>query len=213
MLTRRFAIILYCLCCLLPATAAAQAQTVTATLRLQAKAVNVSGALVWQVDMQFTPADIVLDASTVDQSLSKPCPQIAAALRNRILKELAVMAKEETDSLQTSTPAHFYIDSIAPWSVLPDHFARSDRLFNRLGQQLNRSISRDPAPGSEFQPNAARRFRPATRVGETLAERNQTQWHIELNPMAFALVGYQLWLQTKKAADSERQQRHHGLIS
>ena len=200
MATRRLAYILCFLCCLLTATAAVQAQTVTGTLRLQATAVNVSGALVWQVNMQFSPADIVIDAETFDPSLSEPCPQISVALRNRILKELAVMAKEEQDSLKTGTPLHFYVDSIPPSYTLPD--ALSERaLFGRLDRQLTPSVSTDSFLG--LNKTAPLGFGPPVRVGETLAERNQTQWRFELNPQGFAVVGYQLWLQTKKAAAND----------
>jgi hypothetical protein len=200
MLTRRLARFLGSLCCLLIAASAAQAQNVRAMLRLQATAVNVSGALVWQVNMQFTPADIVIDASTIDPSLATPCPQISVALRDRILKELAVMAKEEKDSLQTSTPLHFYIDSFAPAYSLPDTLA-ARAFFSRLDQQLSRSVNRDPALSLTATPPAG--FGQPARAGETLAARNQTQWSIELNPMGFAVVGYQVWLQTKKGAAND----------
>ncbi len=200
MVTRQIACIFCLLCGVLLATAAAQAQTVTGTLRLQATAVNVSGVLVWQVNMQFAPTDIVIDAGTFDPSLSTPCPQISAALRNRILKELAVMAKEEQDSLKTGTPVHFYIDSIPPSYSLPDTLTER-ALFGRLDQQLTQSINRDPALGFGKTPPTG--FGQPTRAGETLAERNQTQWRFELNPMGFAMVGYQLWLQTKRAADND----------
>jgi hypothetical protein len=200
MVARRLPCVLFFSCCLLSAAAAVEAQTVTATLRLQATAVNVSGALVWQVNMQFTPADIAIDAETIDTSLSQPCPQISVALRNRLLKELAVMAKEETNSLKTSTPLHFYIDSSSPSYSLSD--ALSERaFFGRLDRQLTNSINRDPALGLAKTPPAG--FGAPTRAGETLADRNQTQWRFELNPMGFAMVGYQLWLQTKKAADND----------
>ena len=200
MLTRRLAGVLCSLCCLLIAASSVQAQNARATLRLQATAVNVSGALVWQVNMQFTPADIVIDASTIDPSLATPCPHIALALRDRILKELAVMAKEETDSLKTSTPLHFYIDSFAPAYSLPDSL-RERAFFSRLDQQLSRSVNRDPALSLTATPPVG--FGQPTRAGETLAGRNQTQWNIELNPMGFAVVGYQVWLQTKKGATND----------
>lgn len=194
---RRLAWFLFFWSCLLLAAAAAQAQTVSATLHLQATAVNVNGVLVWQVNMQFAPADIVIDAATIDASLATPCPQISVALRDRILKELAVMAKQEKDSLQTSTPLHFYIDSFAPAYSLPATL--SERAFlARLDQQLSRSINRDPALSLTVTPPSG--FGQPGRVGETLAERNQTQWRVELNPMGFAVVGYQVWLQTKNAA-------------
>jgi hypothetical protein len=183
---------------LLLTAAAAQAQTVQVTLRLQAKAVNASGALVWQVNMQFASADVAVDASTFDNSLTDPCPQLAVALRDRILKELASMANEERDSLKTGTPAHFYIDSFAPSYTLPD--ALSERaFFSRLGGQLGRAINADTPLG--FNPSAPLGFAAPSRVGETLAERNQTQWKFELNPKAFAVVAYQIYLQTKRAAN------------
>ena len=200
MSTRRLACVLSSLCCLLIAATAARAQTVRATLRLQATAVNVSGALVWQVNMQFTPADIVIDASTIDPSLATPCPQISVALRDRILKELAIMAQEETDSLKTRAPLHFYVDSFAPAYSLPDALAPR-AFFSRLDQQLGRSVNRDPALGLNATPPAG--FGAPARAGETLASRNQSQWNFELNPMGFAVVDYQLWLQTKKGADSD----------
>lgn len=200
MVIRRLAHILCLLCCLLAAATAAQAQTVTATLRLQATAVNVSGALVWQVNMQFTPADIVIDAGTMDASLSQPCPQMSVALRDRILKELAVMAKEEKDSLQTPTPLHFYVDTVPPSYSLPDTLSER-AFFTRLDQQLSRSINTDIA--LNLIKTAPPGFGQPTRAGETLAERNQTQWRFELNPMGFAVVSYQIWLQTKKAADND----------
>src|SRR5688572_1224694 len=200
MLTRRLVPFLGSLCCLLIAVSAAQAQNVRATLRLKATAVNVSGALVWQVNMQFTPVDIAIDASTIDPNLSTPCPQIAVALRDRILNELAVMAKEEKDSLQTSTPLHFYIDSFAPAYSLPDTLGVR-AFFSRLDQQLSRSVNRDPALSLTATPPAG--FGQPARAGETLAQRNQTQWSIELNPMGFAVVGYQVWLQTKKGAAND----------
>ena len=199
MVTRRLACIL-CFLCLLLAGGAVQAQTVTGTLRLQATAVNVSGALVWQVNMQFSPADIVIDGSTMDPSLSGPCPQISVALRNRVLKELGVMAKEEKDSLQTSTPVHFYIDSIPPSYSLPDELSEH-ALFSGLGSQFNPSVSAD-IPLS-FNQTAPAGFGPPTRIGETLAQRNQTQWRFELNPMGFGMVGYQIWLRTKQGAAND----------
>ena len=199
MIIRRFACFLLLLCCLLVA-AAVQAQVVSATLRLQATAVNVSGVLVWQVNMQFSPTDIVIDLATIDSTLTTPCPQISVALRDRILKELAAMAKEEKDSLQTSTPLHFYIDSFAPAYSLPD--ALSERaFFSRLNAQLSRSVSRDPALNLTTTPPLG--FGQPARAGETLTERNQTQWKLELNPMGFAVVGYQIWFQTKKAAEND----------
>ncbi len=197
MIIRRLGCFLCFWSCLLIAAAAAQAQTVSATLRLQATAVNVSGVLVWQVNMQFAPADIVIDASTMDSSLTTPCSQMAVTLRDRILKELAAMAKEEKDSLQTSTPLHFYIDSFAPAYSLPD--ALGERaFFSRLNSQIGRSVNRDPSLNLSATPPPG--FGQPARAGETLAERNQTQWRFELNPMGFAVVGYQVWLQTKKAA-------------
>lgn len=198
MVTRRVACFLCLLCCLLASAAAAQAQKVRVTLRLNAKAVNVSGALVWQVNMQFTPADVVVDASTFDNSLTDPCPQIAVALRDRILKELAVMAKEEKDSLKTSTPLPFYIDSFASYT-LPETL-QPRGFFPRLGGQLGRAINADTPLG--FTPTAPLGFGPPTRAGETLAERNQTQWIIELDPKAFAVISYQVYLQTKRAANA-----------
>jgi hypothetical protein len=94
---------------------------------------------------------------------------------------------------------HFYIDSIAPSYSLPD--ALNERaFFGRLDRQLTNSINRDPALGLNKTPPAG--FGAPTRAGETLVPRNQTQWRFELNPMGFAMVGYQLWLQTKKAADN-----------
>jgi Omp85 superfamily domain len=186
--------------CLLIAAAAAQAQVVSASLRLQATVVNVSGALVWQVNMQFAPTDVTIDAATIDSSLSTPCPQIATALRNRILKELAAMAKEEQDSLKTSTPQHFYIDSFAPSYTLPDTLSNR-AFFSRLDSQLSRSVSTDPSLNLTSTPPAG--FGQPTRVGETLTVRNQTQWHFELNPMGFAVVAYQIWLQTKAAASTD----------
>jgi surface antigen Omp85-like protein len=200
MITRRLVSILFFLACLLPAASAVQAQAVTATLRLQATAVNVSGALVWQVNMQLAPTDIVIDASTMDPSLATSCPQISVALRNRLLKELAVMAKEEKDSLRTSTPVHFYIDSIPPSYSVPD--ALGERaIFRRLDHQITPSVSTDGFLG--LNTTAPLGFGPPTRTGETLAERNLTQWRIELNPKSFAVVSYQLSLRTQNAADDD----------
>lgn len=197
MVSRRLALYLCLLCCLLLSAVAVQGQTVSATLRLQATAVNVSGVLVWQVNMQFAPTDVVIDAATIDSSLTTPCPQISVALRNRILKELALMAQEEKDSLQTSTPVHFYIDSFAPAYSLPD--ALSERsFFSRLDRQLSRSVNRDPSLSLSATPPAG--FGKPARVGETLTVRNQSQWRFELNPMGFAVIGYQIWLQTKNGA-------------
>lgn len=199
MLTRRLAGILGFLCCLLTATAAVQAQTVSATLRLQATAVNVSGKLVWQVNMQFTPADIVINESTVDSSLSGPCPQIGAALRNRLLREFALMAKEEQDSLKTPNPVHFYLDAIPGVYELP---ATLDgrAIFDSLKSQLAPAISDDS--DLAFSQTTPAGFGAPTRVGETLAEHNQTQWPFELDPTAFAVLGYQLSFQTKAAANN-----------
>jgi hypothetical protein len=197
MLTRRLVCVLGFTCCLLTATAAVQAQTVSGTIRLNARAVSVSGALVWQVDMSFTPADIVIDASTFDSSVSTPCPQIAVALRNRLLKELALMAKEEQDSLKTSTPVHFYLDTIPGLYELPASL--SDRaFFGRLDTQTTESMQ--AGSGLGLNQTAPVGFGPPTRVGETLAERNQTQWQFDINAMDFAVVGYQLLLQTKAAS-------------
>lgn len=200
MVTRRLACFLCCWCCLLISAAAVQAQTARVTLRLQAQAVNVSGVLVWQVNMQFAPADVVVDATTIDSALTTPCPQIGVALRDRILKELALMAKEEKDSLQTSTPLHFYIDSFAPAYSLPETLS-TRAFFSRLEQQLNRSVntggdlgvSKTPPPG----------FAQPTRAGETLAEQGRTQWNFDLNPGVFAVVAYQVWLQTRQAANND----------
>jgi len=200
MLTRRLACSLCFVGCLLIAASLVQAQNARATLRLQATAVNVSGVLVWQVNMQFTPADIIIDASTIDSSLATPCQQITVALRDRILKELAIMAKEESDSLNTDRPLHFYIDSF-PGNALPDTLSER-AFFNRLGQQLNRSVNSADRDLSFSQTPPAGFAQPA-RAGETLAQRNQTQWGFELNPGAFAVVAYQVWLQTKKAADND----------
>ena len=197
MKSRRIACIFCFLCCVLTAAAAVQAQSVSVTIRLNARAVNVSGALVWQVDMQITPADIVIDASTFDSSVSTPCPQIAVALRNRLLKEIAVMAKEEQDSLKTSTPEHFYIDAISGLSELPA--ALSQRaFFDRLDTQTTDSMQAGSDLG--LSKTAPLGFGPPTRVGETLAERNLTQWQFDINATNFAIVGYQLLLQTKAAA-------------
>jgi hypothetical protein len=200
MLTRRLAGVVCSFCCLLLAAGAVHAQNVRATVRIQATAVNVSGALVWQVNMQFTAADIVIGASTIDSSLTTPCPQISVALRDRILKELGLITKEEKDSLNTSTPVRFYIDSFAPAYSLPDALT-ARAFFSRLDQQLSRSVNRDPALGLTATPPVG--FSAPTRAGETLAGRNQTQWSVELNPMGFAVIGYQVWLQTKKAAAND----------
>ena len=197
MIIRRVACFLCLLFCLLIAAVAVEAQVVSASLRLQATAVNVSGTLVWQVNMQFAPTDVTIDAATIDSSLSTPCPQIATTLRDRILKELAALAKEEKDSLKTSTPLHFYIDSFAPAYTLPDALS-ARAFFSRLDGQLSRSVNRDPSLNLTATPPPG--FGQPTRVGETLTMRNQTQWRFELNPMGFAVVGYQIWLQTKKAA-------------
>lgn len=197
MVTRRIASFLFLLFCLLVFAAAAQAQTVQVTLRLQAKAVNVSGALVWQVNMQFAPADVVIDVSAFDPSLTDPCPQIAVALRDRILKELAVMAQEEKDSLKTGTPLPFYIDSFAPYTLPVALQPRG--FFPRLGSQLGRAINANIPLG--FNPTPPLGFGPPSRVGETLAERNQTQWKFDINPKSFAVIAYQIYMQTKRAAD------------
>lgn len=197
MIIRRLACFLCFWSCLLIAATAVQAQAVSATLRLQATAVNVSGVLVWQVNMQFAPTDVVIDSATFDSSLTTPCSQISVALRNRVLKELAVMAQEEKDSLKTSAPLHFYIDSFAPAYSLPGTLSER-AFFSRLDGQLSRSVNRDPSLNLSATPPPG--FGQPTRVGETLAERNQTQWKFELNPMGFAVVGYQVWMQTKKAA-------------
>ena len=199
--SRRPVFILFVLCVVLLCSAAVHAQTVRGSLRLRAKAVNVAGVLVWQVDMQFTAADITIDASTVDSSLTTPCPQIAAALRNRILREIAAMAKEETASLKTRTPVHFYIDSaLAPGYVLPPSI-QNRAFFSRIDSQISRSVNRDPAAG--FVGTSPEGFAKPTRAGETLAEHNWTQWTIELNPMGFAVVDYGIALQTKNAATAD----------
>jgi hypothetical protein len=175
-----------------------QAQTAQGSLRLRATAAEVAGVLVWQVDMQFTAADITIDAATVDSALTTPCPRIASALQNRILKELAAMAKEEADSLKTRTPLHFYIDSsLAPEYTLPQPI-EGRAFFSRIDSQLNRSVNRDPAVN--FTGTSPAGFAKPTRMGETLAEHNWTQWTIELNPMGFAVVDYGIWLRTKNAA-------------
>lgn len=196
---RRFACFLWFWSCLLLVATAAQAQTVRVTLRLQATAVNVSGALVWQVNMQFAPTDVVIDGSGFSSSLTDPCPQISVALRERILGELAVMAKEEKDSLKTSTPLHFYIDSFTPYT-LPDAL-NTRAFFSRLETQLGRSVNAGVDLGVGKTPPVG--FGPPARAGETLAERNQTQWIFELNPNAFAVVAYQIWLQTKDGAAND----------
>lgn len=189
------------LCGMLVSATASQAQTVRGSLKLQAKAVEVAGVLVWQVDMQFTAAAITIDASTLDSSLTTPCPQIAAALRNRIMREIAAMAKEETDSLKTRAPAHFYIDSgLAPGYVLPSSI-ESRAFFSRIDSQISRSVNRDPAVG--FVGTSPAGFAKPTRIGETLAEHNRTQWTFELNPMGFAVVDYGIALQTRNAATAD----------
>ena len=195
------AIILCLLCVVLLSAADVHAQTVRGSLRLRATAVNVAGTLVWQVDTQFTPSDIVLDAATIDSSLATPCPQIATALRNRILKELTSMASEETASLKTRTPVHFYIDSaLAPDYVLPATI-ESRAFFSRIDSQISRSVNRDPAVN--FTGTSPAGFAKPTRAGETLTEHNWTQWTIELNPMGFAVVDYGIALRTKKAATND----------
>ncbi|HSK63275.1 MAG TPA: hypothetical protein VK893_05520, partial [Pyrinomonadaceae bacterium] len=189
------------LCIALASAAGVQAQTERGTLRLRATAVDVAGVLVWQVDMQFTAADIAIDASTLDAALTTPCPQIIVALRNRILRELDAMAKQETDSLKTRTPVHFYIDSsLAPEYTLPSPI-ESRAFFSRLDSQLSRSVNRDPAVN--FTGTAPPGFAKPTRAGETLAEHNWTQWTIELIPMGFAVVDYGLALRTKNAATND----------
>ena len=201
MTSRRLACLLCLLCCVVVSATAVQAQRVQGSLKLRGTAVNVAGVLVWQVDMQFTAADVVIDASTIDSSLTTPCPQIAVALRNRILKELTAMANEETASLKTRTPLHFYLDSaLAPDYVLPPAIA-SRAFFSRIDSQLSRSVNRDPAVN--FVGTSPAGFAKPTRAGETLTEHNWTQWTIELNPMGFAVVDYGIALQTKNAATND----------
>ncbi|HEU4794501.1 MAG TPA: hypothetical protein VFT02_02660 [Pyrinomonadaceae bacterium] len=179
------------------------------SVRLRATAVDVAGVLVWQVDTQFTAADVVIDAATLDPALTTPCPQIAVALRDRILKELSLMAKEETDTRQSGTPKRFYIDSFEPAYSLPATL--SDRaFFVRLGSQLSRSVNREPALGLNPTPPAG--FTKPTRAGETFAEHNWTQWTFELNPMGFAVVDYGIWLRTKKAAINDDNNETNTLV-
>ena len=197
-INRQLACFLCAMCCVLLGSAAVHAQLLQVSVRLQAEAVNASGSLVWKVNTQFSPADVVVDESTLDGQLKTQCPQLADAIRARILKELALIAGQESRSRQTDPLSHFYIDSFTSNNYsLPD-VLQSRAFFSTLGTPLNQSnstgrslqFSQTPPPG----------FTAPTRAGETLAEHNWTRWQIDFDLTVLAVTSYELQLQTKDAA-------------
>ena len=182
------------ICCVLLGAAAVQAQLLEVSFQLRAEAVNVSGALVWQVNTQFSPADVVIDESTISPQLKTQCPQITNTIRTRLLNELARMAEQ-----QPTRP--FYIDSFAGNNYsLPDAL-QPQAFFSVLSSQLNQSNSTDrPLQFNQTPPIG---FTAPTRAGETLAEHNWTRWQVEFDVMVLAVKSYELLLRTKYAAEMQ----------
>ncbi len=132
--TRKVTCIFFSICCVLLGAAAVQAQLLEVSIRLKAEAVNVSGALVWQVNMQFSPTDVVIDESTIAPQLNTQCPQVANTIRTRILNELTRMAEQ-----QTNRP--FFIDSFPGNNYSLPPALQPQAFFGALSSQLNQSNS------------------------------------------------------------------------
>src|SRR6185503_5752550 len=178
---------LFCsICCILFGAAAVQAQLLQGSIRVQAEAVNVSGATVWQVNMQFSPADIVLDEATLPPQLKTACPQISNTIQTLILNELTNMDR-----------SNFFTDSFTSNNYsLPDAL-QPQAFFSALGSRIDRSNSTDRP--LQFNQTPPLGFTAPTRVGETFAEHNWTRWQFELDVMVLAVTSYELLLQTKGA--------------
>ena len=192
--TRKVTCFLCSICCVLLGAAAVQAQLLDVSIQLKAEAVNVSGALVWQVNMQFSRADLVIDESTIAPQLKTQCPQIANTIRTRILNELARMAEQ-----QTNRP--FFIDSFAGNNYSLPAALQPQAFFSALSTQLNQSNSTDRPLQFNQTPPAG--FTAPTRVGETLAAHNWTRWQVEFDVMVLAVNSYELLLRTKYAGEMQ----------
>ena len=194
MVTRKVTCFLCSIGFVLLGAAAVQAQLLEVSIQLRAEAVNVSGALVWQVNMQFSPADVVIDESTIAPQLKTQCPQVTNTIRTRLFNELSRMAEQ-----QTNRP--FFIDSFAGNNYsLPDAL-QPQAFFSALSSHLNQSNSTDrPLQFNQTPPIG---FTAPTRVGETLAERNWTRWQVEFDVMVLAVSSYELLLRTKYAGEMQ----------
>jgi len=159
------------LSCLFFSAASSQAQT-QISLRLQAKAVNSSGNLVWRTNLQLAPTDITIDETTLAAALKTSCPSIAEPLRKRILEELARIGADQK--------------ILAP-----------DRALDELKDSLQRAASGDTPLNFSSMPPAG--FAAPTRAGETLAEHGWSNWTVSFDPLALAVVDYALAIQTKRA--------------
>jgi len=190
MFRRKVARVFGLICCILLGAAAVQAQLLQGSIRVQAQAVNVSGALVWQVNMQFSPTDVVIDEATLPPQLKTACPQISDTIRTQILSELTAMGRSS-----------FFIDSFGSNYSLPDPL-QPQAFFSALGSRLNRSNSTDrPLQFNQTPPIG---FTAPARVGETFAEHNWTNWQFEFDVMVLAVTGYELFLRTKDAAQMQQ---------
>ena len=190
MFGRRVALFTVCICCILLGAAAVQAQLLQGSIRVQAEAVNVSGALVWKVNTQFSPADIVIDEATFPPQLKTACPQISNTLRARLLNELTNMGR-----------SNFFVDSFTTNNYsLPDAL-QPQAFFSALSTRINRSNSTDRP--LQFNQTPPLGFTAPTRVGETFAEHNWTRWQFELDVMVLVVTSYELLLRTKDAAQMQ----------
>src|SRR6185369_8447941 len=106
MFRRKVARVFGLICCILLGAAAVQAQLLQGSVRVQAQAVNVSGALVWQVNMQFSPTDVVIDEATLPPQLKTACPQISNTIRTQILSELPTWAAQTSSSIRSAATIH-----------------------------------------------------------------------------------------------------------
>jgi hypothetical protein len=186
MFGRKVAFFLVSLSCILVGAAAVQAQLLEGSIRVQAEAVNVSGALVWQVNLQFAPADIVIDEATLPPQLKTACPQISNTIRARILNELTNLGR-----------SNFFVDSFITNNYsLPDAL-QTQAFFSALSSKIDRSNSTDRP--LQFNQTPPLGFTAPTRVGETFAEHNWTRWQFEFDVMVLAVTSYELLLQTKGA--------------
>jgi len=190
MFGRKVAFFLVFICCTLPGAAAVQAQLLQGSIRVQAEAVNVSGALVWQVNTQFAPTDIVIDEASIPPQLKTACPQISNTIRARVLNELTNMGR-----------SNFFVDSFTTNNYsLPDTL-QPQAFFSALSSKINRSNSTDRP--LQFNQTPPLGFTAPTRAGETFAEHNWTRWQFELDVMVLAVTSYELLLRTKDAAQMQ----------
>ena len=180
------------LCLVLWGAATAHAQLLQGSIRVQAEAVNNSGALVWRVNNQFSPADVVIDEATINAQLKTQCPQISNAIRARILKELTTMVRPVR-----GTQPQFFIDSFPGNNYSLPEALQPQAFFSALSSQFNQSNSTDRPLQFNQTPPAG--FTAPAGAGETLAEHNWTRWQIEFDVMVLAVSSYELLLRTKEA--------------